>query len=126
MNGGEPGPGYGGNPESPRRRRLPRVLGRVPAPVLVVASIVGIQGGQAWGKQLFGLVDPLGVVSLRLGIAALVLLALHRPRIPTRPRLASLVLGLGTVIAGMNVFIYPALARLPVGMAVTLQFLGPF
>ncbi|NNH70123.1 EamA family transporter [Nocardia uniformis] len=83
-----------------------------------------MQTGQAFGKQLFAQVGPGGVVALRLGIAALILLALCRPR--TMPRGARLwnVLGLGAAIAGMNL-IYPALLYLPLGVASSLQLLGP-
>jgi inner membrane transporter RhtA len=97
-----------------------------PAPLLVVASIAGIQAGQSWATLLFGSVGPLGVVTLRLGFAALILLALLRPHLPTGRRAWTLVITYGGAIAGMNVFIYPALQYLPIGVAVTFQFLGPF
>lgn len=97
----------------------------IPAPMLVFGSVLGIQVGQTYGKELSRLTGPMGVVTLRLGFAALILLALWRPRIPGDRRSLSLIIGFGTAIAGMSFFIYPALARLPVGMAVTLQFLGP-
>ncbi len=90
----------------------------------MLGSVVGIQAGQACGKLLFGLVPPVGVVALRLGFAALVLCALWRPRRWPERRDLPLILGLGTAIAGMHA-IYPALERLPVGAAVTIQFLGP-
>ncbi|WP_219419466.1 EamA family transporter [Pseudonocardia nigra] len=101
-----------------RRSRTP------PAPLLVLGSVVSVQVGQAVGKQMFGLVDPAGVVTLRLGLAALVLLAIWRPRLPTDARSIGLVVGFGTAIAGMNL-IYPALHHLPLGVATALQLLGP-
>lgn len=97
----------------------------VPAPVLMLASVLSVQFGQAFGKGLFGSVGPWGVVALRLGFAALVLLAVSRPRVPRDPRRIALVAGFGTAIAGMNV-IYPALAHLPLGVASGIQLLGPF
>ncbi|MEW2354463.1 EamA family transporter [Spirillospora sp. NPDC029432] len=95
----------------------------VPAPVLVLGSVVSVQTGQALGKQLFGEAGPLGVVTLRLAFAAAFLLLLWRPRWPGREALP-LVAALGTAIAGMQ-FIYPAMALLPIGIASTVQFLGP-
>ncbi|MFC6882954.1 MULTISPECIES: EamA family transporter [Actinomadura] len=95
----------------------------VPAPVLVLGSVVTVQFGQALGKGLFGAAGVAGVVSLRLAFAALLLLLLWRPRWPGRAS-AGLVAALGAAIAGMHL-IYPAIERLPVGVASTVQFLGP-
>lgn len=90
----------------------------------MLGSVVSVQVGQAVGKQAFGLVEPAGVVTLRLGFAALVLLAFWRPRLPTDVRSAGLVVAFGTAIAGMNL-VYPALQYLPLGVATSLQLLGP-
>ncbi|QWF78632.1 EamA family transporter [Amycolatopsis sp. CA-230715] len=97
----------------------------VPAPVLMLASVLSVQFGQAFGKGLFGSVGPWGVVALRLGFAALVLLAVSRPALPRDPRRIALVAGFGAAIAGMNA-IYPALEYLPLGVASGIQLLGPF
>ncbi|MBX9391762.1 DMT family transporter [Streptomonospora nanhaiensis] len=96
----------------------------VPAPALVLGSVFSVQIGQALGRDLFAWTGPAGVVALRLGIAALVLLPLWRPRAPRDARTLLLVCAYGAAIAGMNL-IYPAMAHLPMGMAVTVQFLGP-
>lgn len=96
----------------------------LPAPLLVVGSVVSVQVGQAVGKQMFDLVEPAGVITLRLGFAALVLLAVWRPRLPPDRRSLGLVVAFGTAIAGMNL-IYPALRYLPLGVATSLQLLGP-
>lgn len=98
------------------------VAERIPAPLLILGSVVSIQAGQACGKAMFGLAGASGVVTLRLTFAALVLLV-RRPAPPRRDSLG-LVAALGTAIAGMHL-IYPAMERLPVGVASTLQFLGP-
>jgi threonine/homoserine efflux transporter RhtA len=95
-----------------------------PAPLLVLGSVLSVQIGQAVGKQMFALVEPAGVVTVRLGLAALVLLAIWRPRLPTDLRSAGLVVAFGTAIAGMNL-VYPALHYLPLGVATSLQLLGP-
>jgi inner membrane transporter RhtA len=63
-------------------------------------------------------------VTLRLGLAALVLLAILRPRLPSDARALGLVIAFGTAIAGMNL-VYPALQHLPLGVATSLQLLGP-
>ncbi|RZQ60502.1 EamA family transporter [Amycolatopsis suaedae] len=95
----------------------------LPAPLLVLAAAVSTQTGQALGKGLFDSAGPLGVVALRLGFAALVLLAVHRPRLPA-PGQRLAVAGLGLAVAGMNL-VYPAMWWLPVGVASTVQLLGP-
>lgn len=91
---------------------------------LAVFSVLSMQGGQALAKAVFPLAGPLPVAALRFALGAVILLLLWRPRLPTdRPtRLA--ILGLGTSLAGASVFIYQAFALLPLGLAVTLQFLG--
>jgi threonine/homoserine efflux transporter RhtA len=90
----------------------------------VLGSVLSVQLGQAVGKQLFDQLSPAGVVALRLGVAALVLLAVHRP-VPARSHRQLVLAGsFGTAIAGMNL-IYPALRYLPLGVATTLQLLGP-
>jgi threonine/homoserine efflux transporter RhtA len=94
------------------------------APLLVLGSVVSVQVGQAVGKQAFDLLEPAGVVTLRLGLAALVLLAVLRPRPPADARELGLVVAFGTAIAGMNL-VYPALRHLPLGVATSLQLLGP-
>jgi inner membrane transporter RhtA len=99
-------------------------MATVSAPVLVLCSVLSVQTGQAIGKHLFDTVSPATVVALRLGMAAGLLLLVHRPTVPRRWRELRTVLGFGTAIAGMNL-IYPALSYLPLGMATTLQLLGP-
>jgi threonine/homoserine efflux transporter RhtA len=95
-----------------------------PALLLVLGSVVSVQVGNAFGKQAFDLLEPAGVVTLRLGLAALVLLAVLRPRLPADARALGLVVAFGTAIAGMNL-VYPAMQHLPLGVATSLQLLGP-
>jgi threonine/homoserine efflux transporter RhtA len=95
-----------------------------PAPLLVLGSVVSVQVGQAVGKKAFGVLEPAGVVTLRLGLAALVLLAVLRPRPPADARAVGFVVAFGTAIAGMNL-VYPAMLHLPLGVATALQLLGP-
>ncbi|MFC8822835.1 EamA family transporter [Streptomyces rochei] len=99
-------------------------MNRFPAPALMLGSVLSIQFGQAIGKQLAGTVGAAGVLALRLGLAAALLLLLHRPALPRSRTDIGVILGFGTAIAGMNL-IYPALTLLPLGLASALQLLGP-
>ncbi|MFI8445399.1 EamA family transporter [Streptomyces rochei] len=99
-------------------------MNRFPAPALMLGSVLSIQFGQAIGKQLAGTVGAAGVVALRLGLAAALLLLLHRPALPRSRMDIGVIVGFGTAIAGMNL-IYPALTLLPLGLASALQLLGP-
>ncbi|MEV5015617.1 EamA family transporter [Streptomyces sp. NPDC053780] len=99
-------------------------MNKLPAPALMLGSVLSIQFGQAIGKQLAGAVGASGVVALRLGLAAVLLLLLYRPAMPRSRTDVSVILGFGTAIAGMNL-IYPALTLLPLGLASALQLLGP-
>ncbi|WP_274423713.1 EamA family transporter [Chelativorans sp. YIM 93263] len=98
---------------------------RFPASLLVLGSVLSIQFGQAFGKDMFSLVgSAAGVAFLRLAFAAAILLVIWRPRLPQDRASWLLTIGFGTAIAGMNL-IYPAMQYLPLGMATSLQLLGP-
>jgi inner membrane transporter RhtA len=94
--------------------------------VLVLASIVSVQAGAALATTLFDEIGAAGAVFLRAGFGALVLLALTRGAVlrarewPHRD-----VFLLGVAVAAVNLFFYAALERLPLGIAVTLEFVGP-
>ncbi|MBD0337314.1 MAG: EamA family transporter [Cyanobacteria bacterium Co-bin13] len=91
-----------------------------------MASIASTQLGAAIAKGLFAVVSPMGMVSLRVGFAALVLLLLWRPR--WRGHAAPdywLLLVFGLSLAAMNAMFYAAIARIPTGVAVALEFSGP-
>jgi len=98
----------------------------VPPTVLVILSIFSAQLGAAIAKTLFDSLGPGGTVFLRVAFAALVLLLLVRPTLGGHDRAAYLVAGLfGLALAGMNFSLYLAIDRIPLGVAVTLEFLGP-
>ncbi|SEQ75948.1 inner membrane transporter RhtA [Lentzea xinjiangensis] len=86
---------------------------------LVLGSVVSLQFGAAFASRLFAQIGAPGATALRLSIAALVLAVLVRPRF----RQEALVLGM--TMAGMNGTFYLALERIPLGVAVTIEFLGP-
>ncbi|MGH2871327.1 MAG: EamA family transporter [Solirubrobacteraceae bacterium] len=101
-------------------------LTRVPSPALVVAAIASVQLGGALAVHLFASVGPGGAVLLRLAFASLVLAAVSRPRRAglDRRRLA-LSATFGAVLVGMNLCFYMSIHRIPLGIAVSLEFIGP-
>jgi len=102
------------------------VLSRVPPVWLVVVGIASVQLGAAIAKDLFDDADPLTLVWLRLATSAVVLTAAVRPtlrgRTPVDWRVA---IAFGIVLGTMNWAIYESFARIPLGIAVTIEFLGP-
>jgi inner membrane transporter RhtA len=98
----------------------------VPPTALVMLSIVSVQLGATIAKTLFDSLGPGGTVFLRIAFASLVLLVLVRPKLGGHDRNAYVVAGLfGLALAGMNFSIYLAMDRIPLGVAVTLEFVGP-
>ena len=88
--------------------------------------IISVQLGAAVAKSLFDSLGPGGTVFLRIAFAALVLFLLVRPKLGGHDRAGYLVAGLfGLALAGMNFSIYLAFDRIPLGVAVTLEFVGP-
>jgi inner membrane transporter RhtA len=98
----------------------------LPAPVLVVGAVASVQSGAAVATRLFPAVGPAGAVLLRLVFSAILVWALARPRIRSIAR-RDLALGMvfGLVLAAMNLSFYLALNRVPLGVGVTVEFLGP-
>jgi inner membrane transporter RhtA len=94
--------------------------------LLVLGSCASLQVGAALAVRLFALGGSTGTTFLRLGLAALVLLLVFRPRVRgwTWVQWRS-VLALGLALAGMNLSFYTALSRIDLGAAVTVEFLGP-
>ena len=102
------------------------VAGAVPPTGLVVFPIFSVQLGAAIAKGLFDTLGPGGTVFLRIAFAAIMVLALWRPELrgyAARDYLLALFFGLA--LAGMNLSIYMAFDRIPLGIAVTLEFIGP-
>jgi len=101
-------------------------LERIPAVWLVVGGIVSVQFGAAIAKQLFGIVPPTAMVWLRLVTSALIFLAVVRPRLRGHTRADwAVALAFGVSLMTMNWAIYQSFARIPLGLAVTIEFLGP-
>jgi inner membrane transporter RhtA len=98
----------------------------IPAPLYVVAGVASTQVGGAIAKTLFGELGPTGTVFLRTLFAALALVLLWRPRIAGHSRRdIALAFAFGVALAAMNLFFYQALDRIPLGIAVTIEFVGP-
>lgn len=101
-------------------------LSRTPSSVLVLGAIASVQFGSAVAAKLFSAVGPGGAVLMRLVFASLLLAALWRPSIRSRPRRELLLAAVfGLVLFGMNYSFYHALHRIPLGIAVTIEFVGP-
>jgi inner membrane transporter RhtA len=99
---------------------------RVPAPVLFVVGGLSMYVGAAIAVGLFELLSPTAVAMLRLVGAALLLLAWRRPgRAAWRGRRLLRASAFGVATAGMNLAFYEAIARLPLGTAVAIEFCGP-
>jgi inner membrane transporter RhtA len=99
---------------------------RVPAPLLVLAAVVSVQCGSAVARTLFDELSATGVTLLRLGIAALVLLVAVRPRVRSwTPEAWRAALLLGIAMGAMNLVFYLSLRTVPLGVAVTVEFVGP-
>jgi inner membrane transporter RhtA len=93
---------------------------------LVVVGIISVQVGAAFAKDLFGTISPTAIVWLRLVTSALVLTAIARPRLQARSRDDWMVVaGFGVSLGVMNWAIYQSFARIPLGIAVTIEFIGP-
>jgi inner membrane transporter RhtA len=107
------------------QRRI-RSTPSVPVHALVLASISSVQVGAAWATTIFHQVGASGACLLRLAAASVVLVAVGRPDVRSFSRrqwLSACTLGL--VLAGMNLTFYHAISRIPLGTAVTIEFIGP-
>ncbi|MEU3731200.1 EamA family transporter [Streptomyces sp. NPDC033538] len=93
---------------------------------LVLAGGLSVQFGAALAVSLMPRAGALGVVTLRLAVAAVVMLLVCRPRLRGYSRADwSTVVVFGIAMAGMNGLFYQAVDRIPLGPAVTLEVLGP-
>ena len=105
-------------------------LGSVPPPALILLGIVSVQVGAGLAKNLFDRSSPDAIVMVRLLTSAIVLGVAYRSALRDLRRLHSwrdigVAALFGLTLAGMNASFYQALARLPLGIAVTVEFLGP-
>ncbi|MEU4547825.1 EamA family transporter [Nonomuraea dietziae] len=98
----------------------------VPPSGLVLLAIFSVQLGAGFAKELFTALPPSAVVFMRIVASALILGAVSRPKLRGLAwRDWAVGLGFGVILAVMNLSFYEALARLPIGIAVAIEFLGP-
>ena len=102
--------------------RPPVRRGRAAAVGLVLVAAVSPQIGAAFAVTLFDQLGPAGAAFLRLAFAAIVLWAIWRPGLTGDLRLAG---AFGVALGLMNWSFYEAIARIPLGIAVTIEFTGP-
>jgi inner membrane transporter RhtA len=102
------------------------LLAPAPSPALVLGAIASVQFGAAIAVTLFARIGPGGAVWLRLLGGTVILIPLWRPSWRGRSRSDLLLAGLfGFVLASMNFSFYSAIHRIPLGIAVTFEFIGP-
>lgn len=121
----QPQPATAVRPHAGRPGRA-RPAGRTAGVAMMLGSGLSNQTGAAVAALAFPVVGPAGVVAVRQWVAGAVLLAVGRPRVRTFTRAQWWpVLGLAAVFAVMNLSLYTAIGRIGLGLAVTLEFLGP-
>ena len=99
---------------------------RVPPQLMVLGAILSVQVGAAIGRSLFDEIGATGATFLRVAIAAVVLAVVVRPDVRSWDRRAWIAAAvLGATMAGMNLVFYLSLQTVPLGVAVTVEFLGP-
>lgn len=105
------------------RRATSDAIPPVPA---ILGAIVSVQGGAALAKGLFPALGPIGTVGLRVVLSAIMLMAAFRPNLRrTTAAQWQAVIPYGLVLGTMNIVFYLSLSRIPLGVAVTVEFIGP-
>lgn len=98
----------------------------IPPTLLVLLAVCSVQLGSGVATHLFADISPGGAAFLRVAYAAPILLVLWRPRLRGYSRTDyALAAAFGLTIAAMNFVFYSSLNRIPLGIAVTLEFVGP-
>jgi inner membrane transporter RhtA len=107
-------------------RMLRSAADSIPPSGLVLLAIFSVQLGAGFAKELFAALPPSAVVFLRIGAGALIMGAVARPKLKGMSwRDLGVGLVFGVTLALMNLSFYEAIARLPLGIAVAIEFLGP-
>jgi inner membrane transporter RhtA len=92
----------------------------------VLLAVVSVQCGAAFAKELFPVLGAAGTAGMRIGLSALMLFAAFRPPLARLTRAQwGAAIPYGVVLGAMNLSFYMALERIPLGLAVTLEFVGP-
>jgi inner membrane transporter RhtA len=102
-----------------------KLLNIPPIPAVLFA-ILSVQSGAAIAKSLFPAIGAAGTASLRIGISAIILCAVYRPNLfKITAKQWKVVIPYGLCLGAMNLIFYMAIERIPIGLAVTLEFIGP-
>ncbi|MFC5509880.1 EamA family transporter [Massilia jejuensis] len=100
--------------------------GRLAPLLAIVGSLISVNVGAAYAKGLFPLVGSSGITAVRVGLASILLLAFWRPwRAPLAKGDAVNVAIYGIMLGMMNLLIYAAFARIPIGVAIAIEVIGP-
>ncbi|WP_306566929.1 EamA family transporter [Flavobacterium lindanitolerans] len=98
----------------------------IPPIPAVLLAIISVQSGAAIAKTLFPSIGAAGTASLRIGISALILMAVYRPKLTKLTKEQwKFVIPYGLCLGAMNLVFYFAIERIPIGLVVTLEFIGP-
>lgn len=98
----------------------------IPPIYAVLLAIISVQCGAAIAKTLFPAIGAAGTASIRIGISAIILLLAYRPNLKQiTPDQWKIVIPYGLSLGAMNLIFYLGIERIPIGLAVTLEFVGP-
>jgi inner membrane transporter RhtA len=98
----------------------------IPPIYAVLLAIISVQSGAAIAKSLFPVLGASGTASIRIGVSALILLLVYRPNLKEiTSKQWKIVIPYGLTLGAMNLIFYLAIERIPIGLAVTLEFMGP-
>ncbi len=105
---------------------MQKKLFNIPPVTAVILAIISVQSGAAIAKGLFPAIGAAGTASLRIGVSAIILLAIYRPNLfKITANQWKFVIPYGLSLGAMNLIFYLAIERIPLGLAVTLEFVGP-
>ncbi len=98
----------------------------IPPVLAVILSIISVQGGAAIAKILFPVLGAETTTLIRIGLSAVILMSINRTNLSllTRPQWKA-VIPYGVILGAMNLIFYQAIKRIPLGLGVTLEFVGP-
>ena len=101
-------------------------LEAIPAVPAILGAIVSVQAGAALAKGLFPALGPIGTVGLRVVLSAIMLMAVFRPGLRALSSAQwRAVIPYGLILGTMNIVFYLSLSRIPLGVAVAVEFVGP-
>ena len=99
---------------------------KFPAVVMVLLAISSFQGGAAIAKGIFPVLGAAATSSLRIVLSAIILVLFNRPNLRSLSRAQwQLVALYGLTLGTMNTVFYMAIARIPLGLGVAIEFIGP-